>query len=391
MNSPQRKLFSKRAQSLLAQFDATAETVKFVAKDGPLAGEIRAFLVSVAAMVKRDCKIQDWKHDLQTPDDDAEDAGYTYVRLFPKSWNLTKVGPVAFCVYWINPFLEDADDLCVYLRIPWGWSNADSLKDLVLSSIPEGFTNVYDGEADASTPFWRYLRFRDFVNDSGLDVDTFYQEILSAFSSLLPLRPVIDEYISQCVDVPEVRTARRELGVVAVVDTETAGSPQELIELAVVNAAYDKQSGEVLGILEQYEGLREPKCGISKADQRFNNLGSEQVRGQKLDETRIRSLLARADLVVAHNASFDQARLEEQCGWAVDLLKGKWRDSLNGVAWETDTRDLQSLLTHHGVDCEVEHRAGPDARALLELLSYGGSGRTYLAQLLTDKAKGQTI
>ena len=222
-------------------------------------------------------------------------------------------------------------------------------------------------------------------------MERLYQEILSAFSSLLSLRPVIDEYISQCGDVPEVRTARRELGVIAVLDTETAGPQQELIELAVVNAAYDKQTGEVLGILEQYEGLREPTCRISKADQRLNGLGSEQVRGKQLDEARIRSLLARADLVVAHKASFDKGRLEEQFGWAADLLKGKWRDSLDGVDWNTDTRDLPSLLTHHKIDCEVAHRAGPDARALLELLSYGGSGRTYLAQLLTDKAAGQAM
>jgi hypothetical protein len=38
MDSPQRKLFSQKAQSLLGQFDATAETVTFVAKDGPLTG-----------------------------------------------------------------------------------------------------------------------------------------------------------------------------------------------------------------------------------------------------------------------------------------------------------------------------------------------------------------
>ena len=379
MEKPQRRLFSEKAQSLLAQFDATAETVKLVAEDGPLEKEIRSFLVSVAGMLKRDCKIQDWKQEFHSDDD-----RYIWVEVFPKAWELPKVGPVAFCVCWSNPFASEPEDLYVGLRIPWNWFHAQGLKGVAAPHIPEDFTDVTDIEdPDRNDAYWRYLRFQDFVEDSRFDVEGFYQAILSAFSSLLPLRPIIDDYISQCGDVPEVRTARRELGVVAVVDTETAGSQQELIELAVVNAAYDKQSGEVLGILEQYEGLREPKCRISKADQRLNGLGSEQVRGQKLDETRIRSLLTRADFVVAHKASFDQARLEEQFGWAVNVLRGKWRDSLNGVDWKTETRDLPSLLAHHGIDCEVAHRAGPDARALLELLSYGGSGRTYLAQLLS--------
>lgn len=194
---------------------------------------------------------------------------------------------------------------------------------------------------------------------------------------------MIDDYLAKCGDLGEVRPARRELGVLAVVDTETAGSEQELIELAVVNAAYDKTSGEIVGILDQYEGLREPKCRIT--DQRFNGLGVQQTRGQQLNESRIRALVTRADFVVAHKASFDQDRLEEQLKWTKALLKDKWRDSLNEVQWDSEDRSLQTLLKQHGIDCEVAHRAGPDARALLELLSYGSNGKTYLSQLLSLK------
>jgi len=378
METPKRKLLSEKAQSLLGQFDAIAETVKFAAEDGPFEKEIRSFIVSVTGMLKRDCKIQDWKQDFP-----STDHGSIWVQLYPKAWELRKVGPVAFCIAWNNPFASQSEDLYVGLRIPWNWLHVQGLKSVTAPHVPADFTDVTDIEdPDRSDAFWRYLRFQDYVQDSRFNVEGFYQAILAAFSSLLSLRPIIDEYISRCSDGPETRTARRDLGVVAVLDTETAGLKQELIELAVINAAYDKQTGEVLGILEQYEGLREPKCGISNADQRLNGLGSEQVRGKQLDEERIRSLLTRADFVVAHKASFDQKRLEEQFGWAVDLLKDKWRDSLDQVAWKTDSRDLQSLLTHHKIDCEVAHRAGPDARALLELLSYGGSG-SYLSQLMS--------
>jgi len=374
------KLFSQEAQSILGQVDATAATLKFVAECGPLEKEIRTFLVSVASLLKCDCQIRDWKQDFP-----ADDDGYIYVRLFPKSWDLPKVGPVAFSVTWSNPFADDPEDLSVDLRIPWNWSHAEGLRNLVAQHIPEGFTNVYDGEADASVPYWRYLRLQDFVEGSRFDVESFYQAILAAFRGLLSLRPVVDDYISRCGDVLEVRTARRQLGVVAVVDTETVGAEQELVELAVVTAPYDRDSGALFGILEQYEGLRQPACRIPASDQRLNGLGLEQVRGKVLDEKRIRSLLTRADFVVAHNAPFDRARLVEQFKWAADL---DWRDSLNGIAWESDTRDLQTLLVHHGIDCETPHRAGSDARALLELLSYSSGGRTYLAQLLSRAAVG---
>jgi hypothetical protein len=69
MEKPQRKLFSQKALDTLAQFDATAETLKFVAEDGPLEKEIRSFLVSVMGRIKRDCKLQDWKQDFPPNDD----------------------------------------------------------------------------------------------------------------------------------------------------------------------------------------------------------------------------------------------------------------------------------------------------------------------------------
>jgi DNA polymerase-3 subunit epsilon len=393
MEKSRPRLFSQKALDTLAQFDATAETLKFGAKDGPLEREIGSFLVWVAGMLKRDCKIQDWKQDFP-PDGD----GYVWFQVFPKAWELPKVGPVAFCVCWSNPFASElsdaeiAEDPFVGLRIPWNWVHAEGLKNAVASHLPEDFTDVTAiEEPDQSDACWRILRFQDFIVDARFDVEGFYQAILSAFRDLLSLRPIIDNYISHCADVREVRTARRQLGIVAVVDVETAGMVpnQEIIELAVVNAAYDKDSGQVFGIVEQYEGLREPKCRISKADQRLNGLGIEQVRGQRLDEERIKSMLKRADFVVAHNAfSCDKPRMIDLFRWAADL---DWRDSLNDVDWGAGEKNLPFLLEHRGVDCEVSHRAGPDARALLELLSYGGSGKTYLAQLLSPVADAAEV
>jgi DNA polymerase-3 subunit epsilon len=373
-----RGLFSEKAQEVLAHFEMISETNKFIAEGGPLETEIRAFLVSVARMLKRDCKIQDWKQDFPANDD----GDYISVQIFPKEWQLLKLHPVAFRVTWSNPFLGEPEDLSVELQIPLAWIYSEGLRDLVDSQVPEGFTNVYDGDADKNTPYWRYVSFQPFVIESRFDVIAFYQAILSAFSKLLSLRPIIDEYVSHCPVVPEVRTPRRELGVFAVVDVETAGSAQELIEICVVNAAYDKHSGEVLGILDQYEGLREPKCGISKANLRFNGLGIEEVRGRTLDEERIRALLVRADFIVAHNSAFDKARVSDQFKWAADL---DWRDSWNSITWNTDETNLPFLLEHHGIDCGTSHRACCDAQALLELLSYGGN-KPYLAQLLTDSA-----
>jgi DNA polymerase-3 subunit epsilon len=380
---PERKLLSPEAKSLWGHFDKLAEPVKLVATNGPLEKEIRSFVVSVAERLKRDSDILDWNQDFP-----SNEEGYIWVQLHPKAWKLPRVDPIAFSVCWSNPFVRDGEDLFVGVRIPWNWVHAEEMKSALRSHVPADFTDVPDQEdCDKSDVYWRRLRFQDYVQDSQLNAEAFYQAILSVFKRLLPLRPVIDEYLSQCADVSDGRLTRRQLGVVAVVDTETVDTRPELVELAIINAVYDKQTGDLLGILDQYEGVREPKCGISKEDRLRNRLKMEQVRGKTLDEGRIKSLLSRADFVVAHNASFDRARLEEQFEWARDLLKEKWRDSLHGVVWKAESKRLQSLLADHKVDCKEAHRAGPDARALLELLSYGGSGRTYLSQLVSVTRK----
>src|ERR1700722_1172604 len=137
MEKPQRRLFSNKVESALAQFNATAETVALVAGGGLLEKEIRAFLVSVAGLLKQECQIRDWKYDVHSNDD-----GYYWVEIYPTTWDLPKpLGPVAFCVSWSNPFGSEFEDLYVGLRIPWNWVHALALKAAIDSHIPEGFTD----------------------------------------------------------------------------------------------------------------------------------------------------------------------------------------------------------------------------------------------------------
>ena len=288
--------FSRKALCVLTHFEETKANLAFTQPDGPLEKEIRSFLVLAAASLKTDCEIRDWRHRVEASSD-----RYIWVQLFPEAWELPNDLRVGFNIRWSNPF-AGLEDLAVELFIPWNWCNAKSLSGLVASNIPEVFTNVYDGDADPSIPYWTYIHFQDFIQNEVFDVEAFYQAILAAFRDLLKLRPYIDDYLLSCSRFPEGRTARRDLGIVAVVDTETVGVEHELVELAVVLAAYDRHTGEVFGILEQYEGVREPQARISRADQRTNGLGIEQVRGQILNEEKARALLHRADFVLARSS-----------------------------------------------------------------------------------------
>lgn len=77
MEAPQQKWFSRKAQRILAEFDTITDTQDFIAEGGTLEREIRSFLVSVASLLKGDCKIRNWKHDFSTDDTTTFTSDYT--------------------------------------------------------------------------------------------------------------------------------------------------------------------------------------------------------------------------------------------------------------------------------------------------------------------------
>lgn len=168
-----------------------AGTQSSVEEAEALERQIRQFLVSIAGVLKRDCKIEDWKQEFATDGDD----NYVSVQMFPKLWELPNASPVALLITFSNPFVHpQPEDLAVELRIPHNWKHAQGLRDLVRLYLPDGFTNSYTADADKSIP---HEPFKYFVGQSRFDLAGFYQAILSIFRRLLALRPVIDDYISQ--------------------------------------------------------------------------------------------------------------------------------------------------------------------------------------------------
>jgi DNA polymerase-3 subunit epsilon len=151
-----------------------------------------------------------------------------------------------------------------------------------------------------------------------------------------------------------------------------------------LNAACDPVTGEVLGILEEYVGQREPRMAAPELATRASGLTSSFLRGKSLDEDKVRNVLTRADCIVAHNAGFDRRMLTSLYPWAGNLKN--WKCSLNDIKWETEVRmpetNLQALLAEHGIKTEEAHRARSDALGMLQLLSRRHAGKTLLAQLM---------
>jgi DNA polymerase III subunit epsilon len=154
------------------------------------------------------------------------------------------------------------------------------------------------------------------------------------------------------------------------VDVETTGlSPErdEIIELAMVPFTYG-MDGRIFELEEPFQGFQEPSQPISAEITKITGIDQTMVAGRHLDHDAIREVLESADIVIAHNTSFDRKFLER-----LDpaFVTKPWGCSATQVDWKAEgfegTR-LGYLLNRAGYFYD-QHRALSDCHAAIELLS----------------------
>lgn len=167
------------------------------------------------------------------------------------------------------------------------------------------------------------------------------------------------------VDRPRPDYPRRGV----ILDTETTGldhRADETIEIGVIAFTFDDHGmiGDVTGI---YGGLRQPDIAIPEDITRLTGITDEMVSGQSIDIDVLTSLVADADLIIAHNAGFDRPFCEafspifHEKAWACSVSEIDWK----GRGFEGNKLGYligQSGYFHDG------HRAVDDCFALLEVL-----------------------
>lgn len=180
------------------------------------------------------------------------------------------------------------------------------------------------------------------------------------------------------------------LGQAGFLDVETTGLDEledEIIELAIVVFRFDRDTGEIIDIIGEYTGLREPDVPIKRRASEVNGIYRRHVKGKKLDNQRIVSLLEYCEFLIAHNAEFDKGFFDQYLKIRRDP-PFSWYCTMKGIDWNKrriKRRSLQNLLLRHNIEITQTHRALDDCKAALQLLqAKNKQGDYYLKELLSN-------
>ena len=156
-----------------------------------------------------------------------------------------------------------------------------------------------------------------------------------------------------------------------ILDFETTGVNAEqdrIIEVGLIEfVVSDKKPPRIVQMLSEIE---DPKCEISKEISEITGIDQEMVTGRSIDWSKVRSILERASLIIAHNAEFDLAFLKNR-----PELKGldtHWACSMRHIDWAKHgfkSQKLTYLAADHGFLNPFPHRALFDCATTFKLIS----------------------
>jgi len=177
---------------------------------------------------------------------------------------------------------------------------------------------------------------------------------------------------------------------VCFLDLETTGSNKEtckIIEFAGKLTAIDKNNGELIGIIDSYQSFNDPEEPITTEITRITGITNADVDGHSLDWDLISQIIHNADIIVAHNASFDRAFMDRYLPLSKDKV---WVCSLNDINWSKrgfNARGQEILCIWHGFYYE-SHRAMYDVDALIHLVTYDIEGQEKASlELISNSSK----
>ena len=173
-----------------------------------------------------------------------------------------------------------------------------------------------------------------------------------------------------------------------VLDIETTGlnrAVDRIIEIGLRSFTFHRETGEVLVYGGTVSQLQDPRMPLVDKVKRLTGLDDAMLAGHQINWPAVDAQLAVADIVIAHNASFDRPFVEKHSSISASKV---WGCSLKQIDWDSKgfpMMKLEALGYFHGFFGE-SHRALNDSDFLLHFLSMpdAASGKPYLSELLQN-------
>ncbi|MBW7876296.1 MAG: hypothetical protein H3C47_09950 [Candidatus Cloacimonetes bacterium] len=187
---------------------------------------------------------------------------------------------------------------------------------------------------------------------------------------------------------------RTKGSIVAFLDVETTGlnhQNDKIIEIALVRFICDAE-GSVLGILDEYSGLEDPKFPLPEIITQITGITDEMLCDQSVDWKHLNTMLSECSLILAHNAAFDRPFVDRVCKASQQTL---WGCSMSQIAWSDyghRSKSLEHLARDHGF-FYTAHRALMDVYAAIKLLQFPSpmGYKTHLQEILIRAPKGDCL
>lgn len=176
-----------------------------------------------------------------------------------------------------------------------------------------------------------------------------------------------------------IQENKDKLGKGATIDTETTGIcplEDEITELAIRPFLYNKETLEIVRVLEAFDEFQEPSSmdKLTQEIQDLTGITPDMVRGMSINWATVNQICDSCDFLIAHNADFDKTMLtvsgkyESQTKWVCSFLEVDWfAHGLPNRKQEILGPSLCLIDESLAFDF-VAHRAINDVDALLQLI-----------------------
>lgn len=177
---------------------------------------------------------------------------------------------------------------------------------------------------------------------------------------------------------------------IAVLDTETTGFDPARDRVIAISAAIVlvDARGRVVAVERRGTAYQDPGIALPPQIVKLTGLTDEKLAGQSINVDNVTRFLGRAEVIVAHNCSFDRPFVEALLPGASHL---PWACSMRDFDWLDhgfDGAKLGHLVNQVGLFMPKAHDAAADVEALVNLLAHElPDGETVMGKTLAKASR----